>query len=329
MTTDPTEPIRVALLGFSEFERSALVGYFRLTSRRRPCFTQVLGVDDAHLVVADADHPEALELLRRLGRVCDAVFVGGQGPDDAAGWIMRPISLTHVLRELEAAVRDRGLGNSASLPLGLPSVSGMGGLGDLFGVGTALEATIAGRRSGDAREPGSAGRSGEVDAARHRRARLATMRPTVAQRALLVDDSEIALHFLSRHLQAYPLAIDTARNAAQALAMMARQRYGLVFLDLDLGGDDGHEGLALCQHICQQMPHAPGTAPVVAIVSAFSEPVDKVRSALAGAQHHLGKPLDPQALDALMSHLGFVATERTPPSSPKRPGDRGWPAGHW
>ena len=326
MTTDPTESIRVALLGFSDFERSALVGYFRLTSRRKPCFTHVLGVDDAHMVVADADHPEALELLRRLGRVADAVFVGGQGPDDAAGWIMRPISQTHVLRELEAALRDRDLGNSAPLPLRLPSVTGPGGL---FGVGAALEATIAGRRSGDARERGAAGRSGEADAARHRRARLATMRPTVAQRALLVDDSEIALHFLSRQLQAYPLAIDTARNGAQALAMMARHRYGLVFLDLDLGGDDGHEGLALCQHICQQMPHAPGIAPVVAIVSAFSEPVDKVRSALAGAQHHLGKPLDPQALDALMSHLGFVAADRPPPSSPNRPGHRTWPAGHW
>ena len=326
MSTEPNEPVRVALLGFSEFERSALVGYFRLTARRKPSFVHVLGVDDAHLVVADADHPEALELLRRLGRVGDAVFVGGQGLEEAAGWIMRPISQTHVLRELEAAWRQRDVADSAPLPLGLPSTTGPGGL---FGVGAALEATIAGRRSGDAREPGMRTPDAEAAADRHRRERLAKMRPTVAQRALVVDDSEIALQYLSRQLQAYPLAIDLARNSSQALALMARQRYGIVFLDLDLGPDDDTDGLTLCHRICHLMPHVPGQTPVVAIVSAFSEPVDKVRSALAGAQHHLGKPADPQALAQMMGRLGFVALERAvPAASPQRPG-RGGSVGHW
>ena len=46
---------RVALRGFSGFERSALGSYFRLSAERRPVYEQVPTLEMADFVVADAN----------------------------------------------------------------------------------------------------------------------------------------------------------------------------------------------------------------------------------------------------------------------------------
>ena len=85
-------PIPVAILGFSAFDRKALASYFQLTGRTRPRYAHVLNADLADLVIADADEPGVLELLRTLGRVQDALFIGALAPPEAAAWMMRPIT---------------------------------------------------------------------------------------------------------------------------------------------------------------------------------------------------------------------------------------------
>ncbi len=309
-----SEPHRIAILGFSEFERSALVGYFRLSARQNPSFVHVLSVDDARLVIADADHPEALELLRLLDRVGDAVFVGARGPEEAAGWIMRPISQQHVLEELAAALQRRDHPDSTPLPLGLPSSRV-----DLARRGTAtLEPAASPHRRSHELEPTlpavAPGIAGPT--ATRRPVQRHPRQPIVQPRALLVDDSEIALHFLSRQLQGYGLTIDAARHSMQAIDLMAAHRYGIVFLDLELGHGSALDGLELCQQIRHELPHGGGgPPPVVAIVSAYDEPIDRVRCLLAGAEFHLGKPLDFAMLDAMMTRLGFGNPERTLPAA--------------
>ncbi len=307
-----SEPHRIAILGFSEFERSALVGYFRLSARQDPCFVHVLSVDDAQLVIADADHPEALELLRLLDRVPDAVFVGARGPAEAAGWIMRPISQHHVLQELAAALQRRDHPDSTPLPLGLPS-----GFGDVLGRGPAAPpAASPGRRSVDVEPTLPAPPQGVGGAAARRRPQRSRQQPIVQQRALLVDDSEIALHFLSRQLHGYGLTIDVARDSRQAIDLLAAHGYGIVFLDLELGQASEMDGLTLCQQIRHHnLPHGGGQPPVVAIVSAYDEPIDRVRCLLAGAEFHLGKPLEFGLLDAMMARLGFGDPGRTLPAA--------------
>lgn len=320
----PLQPHRVALLGFGDFDRSALAGYLRLTQRREPSYLHVLGIDDAQLVIADLDHPEALELLQRLGRVGDAVFVGGQGPADAAGWIRRPISQNQVIRELDAALRGREPPDAMRqrpLPLAPPPEPPFGSTGTaLRSLGEVLVAASSGRRADDLDGPTSTRRLAEAAAERRRRAAAALaaadLRPSVLPRALLVDDSEIALHFLRRQLAAYALSVDCARHSGQALEMMGQRGYGIVFLDLDLGEHSRMDGLTLCQHIRRQMVHPGGRAPVVVISSAFNDPVDRVRGTLAGAEDHLGKPLDTVALEQFMLRLGFAAREHSLPAAP-------------
>ena len=143
------------------------------------------------------------------------------------------------------------------------------------------------------------------DAARLRREALRQRSDPL--RALLVDDSDIALHFLRRHLERYGVQCDFARDAQRALVLLAGPRYDLVFLDLDLGGDNPTSGLALCQQVRNAQRYPTGQAPVVVMVSAFHDPVHQVRGTLAGAEAFLGKPLDPAALERVMQRHGVRA----------------------
>ena len=103
-------PIPVALLGFSPFDRKALASYFQMSGRGRPRYVQVLAMDSAELVIADADAAGVLELLKTLDRVKDVLFIGAAVPPDAVAWMMRPVDQVQVLRERICA-RDKAEGN--------------------------------------------------------------------------------------------------------------------------------------------------------------------------------------------------------------------------
>lgn len=330
-----TPPIPVALLGFSDFERQALQSYMQRPARAMAmAYGQVLGVDDARFVVADADQPGTLALLEELDRVADTVFVGAHAPPEAGAWLMRPLTPALVLRALDELQRLRDNPDSLPLPLGLPHSahrSGFGaldafaGTGGLAGQGgasgrplsagpvvraeltsglTPPPARIRGRRQGEHVRPDALPSdfmplslpSG-----------LGELPPLVPARALVVDDSEIALHYLQRRLLPYGLTVDLARTPSQALAQLAQHAYGVVFLDLDLGSGSADDGLKLCHRVRHQLHHPDGRVPMVVMVSAFQDPVDQVRGTLAGAEAYMGKPLDLQQLDLLLGRLGFRA----------------------
>ena len=93
---------RVALLGFSDFERSTLASYFRLASQRSPSYELVPTGDESDFILADADHAPSVQLVLATDRMGQTVFVGSQAPAGAVAWMMRPIDPLHVMRELDA-----------------------------------------------------------------------------------------------------------------------------------------------------------------------------------------------------------------------------------
>ena len=99
--------LRVALHGFSDFERRALGSFFRLAARPALALEQVRELADAAVIVADADHRDTVEQLVALQRVADTVFIGGRCPAGAAACLSRPIDALHVLREIELLVQRR------------------------------------------------------------------------------------------------------------------------------------------------------------------------------------------------------------------------------
>ena len=278
--------IPVAILGFDATIRLALAASLRATALRQPGYKPVLGVDDARFVVVDADDPEAQALLRTLGRLGDAIKLSArpsEGADPA-----RVLDLALVMQGLDAKA---GQGASGRQPASLPTV----------GAWTEADSAPSGP------EPSAVG--AHVPSPWHRAQREARQRRKAAQpgwvapRALLVDDSDIALHFLRRQLTPFGIACDFARDSDRALELLQQQRYGLIFLDLDLGDDSRLDGFALCHQVRQRGGAAGNGQPAIVIVSAFQGQVIQVRGTLAGAQGFLGKPLDPAALRGVLQKL--------------------------
>lgn len=277
-------PIPVAILGFAPADRLALAASLQRNARRTPAYDSVLGVDDARFVIADASQPAVVALLRALGRTADAVFVGAGAPADGAAQLPGPLDPAKVQRQLDAllARRDGAPAHPAPAPSAAPRAA----------------VAPAHPKSPHAPSPWHNAR----DATRQKRE--AQRQPPSPTRALLVDDSEIALHFLRRQLERFGLQTDFARHSDRALDLLTHHRYGFVFLDLDLGEESRVDGLTLCHQIRTGLLHPGGVAPLVVIVSAFHDPVYQVRSTLAGAAACLGKPLDLAALDRLMQRQG-------------------------
>ncbi len=269
---------RVLLIGFGEFERHALTSYLRLSGTRVPAYQQVEDIATADYLIADADHPGAIDQVMAADRNADTVYIGSLAPDGALGWAMRPIDPLQVFRELDAAVVTRHFRNAPP----------------------PLRVTSGPMPLADEQQP-------------QRRASDLAAAPL----ALLVDDSEIALRFLERLLTQHGLRTETAVSSQSALALLAQQRFDAVFIDVDLGPDSTMNGLALCQHLKrQQRPHGTGLPPRIVIVSAHGSATDRVRGAFAGCDSYLTKPVKEDVLLQQLRVLGLVAVPE--PERPRR-----------
>lgn len=261
-------PYRVHLLGFSDFERSALGSCFRLSATRQPSYEQVPQAAAAQFLVVDADHADTVRDVARMGRIAEAVFIGAAVPDGATAWMMRPIDPLHVLRELDAMVAT--VAPHAALPPAPPQ-------------GPRPDKPAPRRRASDA-EPSDA---------------------PAASQALLVDDSEIALRYLETRLARLGIRSTRATSSGKAIELLAQRHFGFVFIDVELGRESDFDGLALCQHIKRHhLVPAGGHAPVVTMVSAHQTELDRARGSLAGCDAYLGKPLDDAALARVLAEHG-------------------------
>lgn len=302
--------IPLAILGFSNFERNAFAARLKIESGRAPSYGVVLDIDQAALVIADADQGGVTELLREIGRVGDSVFIGASAPAEAAAWMMRPLDPATVMRECDRLLRERDRPSSKPMPLGLP--------GGTHGARAAAQkSSLPARRAGDAAPPCASGEPARLGVfeARPRPAQRPPPPGLAVRRALLVDDSEIALHFLRHRLDPYDIAADLAYDSGEALALLAAQPYGIVFVDVDLGEGSELDGLGLCKRIKARQAPLAGRMPLVVLVSAFHDAVHQVRGTLAGADAYLAKPLERDAFERLCTRLGLPGAEPAPPPS--------------
>ena len=309
-------PYRVALLGFSDFERETLASAFRLAQRRVPAYLQTELPADADILIVDADQAEAVHAVARLGRVNQAVFVGARAPSDAGAWMSRPIDPGHLLRELDVMVVLRkatpGAPERQAPPAERPWIDPVhelpetipGLLAQEFGLPEPPEPP-EGTHDGDTL-------TGVLAALPPQLRALPTQPGALRSRgadrghALVVDDSEIALRFMEKQLIELGLTPHRALNSHRALDLLTRHDFRVVLLDVELGEDSNLDGLALCHHI-RHTPPAPGRpAPLVVMVSAHHSEADRVRGTLAGCDAYLDKPLNLPALRQLLARHGIV-----------------------
>lgn len=109
-----------------------------------------------------------------------------------------------------------------------------------------------------------------------------------AQRHILVvDDHPDICEPLVAYLRRQGLQASMALNATQARALLDRQVFDLVVLDVMMPGEDG---LSLCRHIGARL----GT-PVI-LLTAMSASQDRIRGLEIGADDYVVKPFDPHEL---------------------------------
>jgi adenylate cyclase len=118
---------------------------------------------------------------------------------------------------------------------------------------------------------------------------LAAVRPS---RILVVDDNASNRDLLSRRLQRQGHTVFQAEDGACALALVEKEAFDLVLLDLMMPGINGYDVLALLKRDPRFRD-----IPVI-MISALSELDSVVRCIEAGADDYLAKPIDPTLLRA-------------------------------
>jgi PAS domain S-box-containing protein len=121
--------------------------------------------------------------------------------------------------------------------------------------------------------------------------------PESSLRILIVDDNRDAADSLSEMLKMMGNDTRTAYDGQQGVDMAGEYRPDVILFDIGLPKLNGHEA---CRLIREQ-PWGKGVALIA--VTGWGQDKDRRRSDEAGFDHHLVKPVDPQALMKLIAGL--------------------------
>jgi CheY-like chemotaxis protein/two-component sensor histidine kinase len=115
-----------------------------------------------------------------------------------------------------------------------------------------------------------------------------------SRRVLVVDDNKDAADSLAMLLRLQGQIVSTAYDGPSALVQAEREPPAIAFLDLGMPQMDGCE-LARAFRARSQLQHVELVA-----VTGWGQPEDRQRTAAAGFDHHLVKPIEAQALYRLL-----------------------------
>jgi two-component system, chemotaxis family, CheB/CheR fusion protein len=116
-------------------------------------------------------------------------------------------------------------------------------------------------------------------------------------RVLVVDDNVDSAEAIGKLLQLKGHDVRCAFDGASALIIAQQFGPHLILLDISLPDMDGYEVLRRLREQSRV------SQPVVAAVTGFGQPEDRLRSQEAGFDHHLVKPFGPDVLMALIESL--------------------------
>jgi CheY-like chemotaxis protein len=115
-----------------------------------------------------------------------------------------------------------------------------------------------------------------------------------AKRVLLVDDNVDAAESLAQLLSLSGHDARTAGDGSQALKVAQEFHPDVVFCDLGLPGMNGYE-------VAKELRLLPfGREIVLAALTGYGQPSDREKSAEAGFDAHLVKPVDPSVIESFL-----------------------------
>ena len=124
---------------------------------------------------------------------------------------------------------------------------------------------------------------------------------------LLVDDEADAREALSRILQQHGMVVTTAASAREGLELVQSLEPDILLSDIAMPGEDG---LSLIRRVRLLPLHRGGRVPAAA-VSAYAGAEARRKAFLAGFQHYIPKPVDP---DHLLSVIAAMVRTGVPPT---------------
>ncbi len=104
---------------------------------------------------------------------------------------------------------------------------------------------------------------------------------------LVVDDDQMIRTLLAESLGMHGYQVETATNAREMDAVLARRSVSLILLDVMMPGEDG---LSVCRRL------AGVGAPPVVLLSALGDEPDRILGLEIGASHYLSKPCSPREI---------------------------------
>ena len=126
--------------------------------------------------------------------------------------------------------------------------------------------------------------------------------PAAPRRVLVVEDNRVNQYVAQRMLARLGCQVEIAPDANEALALLDRNLYDLVFMDCGLPGMDGYQ---LTETIRRREDGIRRT-PVVAMTAAALDG-DREKCLAAGMDDYLTKPLDLQALNQALARWTYSA----------------------
>jgi CheY-like chemotaxis protein len=146
-------------------------------------------------------------------------------------------------------------------------------------------------------------------------------------RVLIVEDNDINREFAVELLRSEHIDSDAAENGAIAVEKVAQQDYDAVLMDIQMPVMDGFEATRRIRALAAgDAASRFATLPIIAM-TALAMAHDAERSAAAGMNDHVTKPIDPHRLFASLAHwigpsqrlAAMVASQRTSPGMGSEP----------
>jgi two-component system, cell cycle response regulator len=333
-----SNPHKIALVGFSSFERATFESFFRLAARRPPGYLLVASPAEANLAVVNADDPATMRAALANKPCAHVMLIGNE--DGGTGWILqrRPLNLMKVLTSVEQLLNPAAAATAAShspaktapaspaRPAAAPS-SGIGATrsfaqpssGPVSGNSPAVSPPGAPNykpvqaasspasvvSAAAAKAPRNDVRLGISDFVNSRDSPVVTGDPSPSG---FQDDSQMD-HILV--VDDSDIALKFMRNRLTRfgfrtdLVNSGEEALGRVsarpykFVFLDVMME-GLDGYQTCRAI-KQRKYSEGKPPVVVMLTSRGGTIDKIRGTLAGCDAYLTKPLNERDLIAVLA----------------------------
>jgi signal transduction histidine kinase/ActR/RegA family two-component response regulator len=131
--------------------------------------------------------------------------------------------------------------------------------------------------------------------------------PMAGVKVVIVDDEPDARSLLRRVFEDCDAEVHMAETADEAVSLVQSKRPHVLISDIGMPGQDGY---GLIRRV-RALPAATGGHTPAVALTAYARAEDRVTAIVAGFQHHLSKPVEPNELIAIVASLAGRADKHT------------------